>query len=1017
MIKYREVAVSEFFEKNKHLLGFDNPAKALLTVVKEAVDNSLTADTPIVLEKNGEILIEKIGDFIDRKMKNEKPINLRNGNLQKLKISGIKALCFDKSTLKLKFKEISALYRHKVNSDIYKITLVGGRYVEVTDYHSIFGFKNGKIRAIKASNLKVGDYILVPKNEWKINEIKEINLLKEMLKLNPEHTENIGIYGIKNILPKIKNEILRVLNRQRVNDFKKCDRIPLNIIRKIKVDLEFFRNCKIDFMFGKTKLPVILKVDKDLAEFFGIYLAEGSISGDYKVNLSFGTHENKLIKYYKKLFEKLFGVNVRIIKAHKSAINLTANSKILCFLLDKIFKIGKKAKEKRMPRFIFNFPSELKEKFIIAYCTGDGYPVKEIFMQKNKKLEEMNLERIILATSSKYLCSDILYLLSSIGKDCSFEIKKHKKRKINNNEVVFSESYIIYLYTKQKNSEINKLPFEIIKKCRNSKLNYNINKEKQTNVSIENLLKLKKNGEIWLTDIGDKIVSGEVGLLKIKEIKKIKYRKKWVYDISVPEEENFVCGIGAIICHNSLDACEEAGILPDIIVKIKNIEKDIFQVSIEDNGPGIEEKYVKHVFGKLLFGSKFRSLGEEGIQSRGQQGIGMSASILYGQLTTGEPALIESKVKNKSHYSCKLFIDTSKNMPVIEDEKKLETKKEHGTKISLKIKGVYRKVRGVEDYLKYTAIANPHAQILFIDPENNRKLFKRVVNKLPKRPKKVAPHPHGVEIGTLIKMLNRTKSRTLQSFLMNDFSKVGGKGATEICKLAKLDIHTRPNAISREQAANLLLAMQQVKLQRPPTDCLSPIGEENITMGLSKEYKADFVAACTRPVAVYRAIPFQVEVGIVYSKELQPDKPVNLIRFANKVPLFYQQSECVIYKAVVKTQWKRYGLQQPSGSLPIGPVVILVHVASVWVPFISEGKQAIASYPMILKEIKLGLLDIGRKLKRYLATEQRRYAKERRLKIFNKYGIEIANALTELTKMDKNYIEELIKKTIEKRGL
>lgn len=467
---------------------------------------------------------------------------------------------------------------------------------------------------------------------------------------------------------------------------------------------------------------------------------------------------------------------------------------------------------------------------------------------------------------------------------------------------------------------------------------------------------------------------------------------------------------------NSLDACEEADILPEVIVKVKNVKNDVFQISVEDNGPGIEDKYVKEVFGKLLFGSKFKSLGEAGIQSRGQQGIGISASILYAQLTTGEPALIESKVKNKMHYSCKLTIDTSKNVPIIEDEKKLETVKDQGTKITLKIKGVYRKVKGVEDFLKYTSIANPHAQIIFYPPEGSKITFKRAVEKMPKKPKKVKSHPHGVELGTLIKMLGRTSSRTLQAFLVNDFSKVGTTSAIEICKSAKLDPQMRPNAVDRNQASELLNSMQQAKLQRPPTDCLSPIGENNIMEGLKKEYPHEFVAACTRPVAVYRAIPFQVEVGLVYSKQLPTDSAINLIRYANKVPLFYQQSECGTYKGVVKTSWKRYGLTQPSGSLPVGPMVLTVHVASTWVPFISEGKQAIAPYPEIVKEINLALLDIGRKLGKYLSAEQKKYARERRMKIFEKYAEEVAIAVSGLTGKKKEDIMELLKKEISKRG-
>jgi len=421
---------------------------------------------------------------------------------------------------------------------------------------------------------------------------------------------------------------------------------------------------------------------------------------------------------------------------------------------------------------------------------------------------------------------------------------------------------------------------------------------------------------------------------------------------------------------NSLDAAEEAGILPDIYIRVKNLRDDIYELTVEDNGPGIEKKYVKDVFGRLLYGSKFKSLGEAGIQSRGQQGIGISASILYGQLTTGEAAKIESKVKNKLHYSCDLYIDTSKNIPVIENEKDLETTKSHGTKIVIKLKGSYRKSKGVYDYIKYTSVTNPHAQIVYVDPEDKKHIFKRVTNKLPKMPKKAGIKPT-----------------------------------------------MKPEEVTKQQAESLLTAMQSVNLQRPPTDCLSPIGEENLIKGLSKEYKADFVTACTRPVAVYRAIPFQVEAGLLYSSELPEDTPIDLIRYANKVPMMYQQSECAIYKAAVGTQWRRYGFNQSKGSLPIGPAVLAVHIASVWVPFISEGKQAIASYPEITKEIRLALSDVGRRLYRYISAQRKKQARERRVKIFARYGTEVAVALSELTDEDQSKIEGWIKKLIDQQRL
>lgn len=479
---------------------------------------------------------------------------------------------------------------------------------------------------------------------------------------------------------------------------------------------------------------------------------------------------------------------------------------------------------------------------------------------------------------------------------------------------------------------------------------------------------------------------------------------------------------------NSLDACEEMGTLPDINISVQNPEGSTFKISVEDNGPGIPRQYTAKVMAKFLYGSKFKSLGEAGMQSRGQQGIGISACILYAQLTTGKPVHIDSKTKTEKMYSCDLMLETSKNEPVITNENYLDTKKPHGLKITLEMKGIYRKAKGVEDFLKYTSIANPHAKISFIDPEGNKIVFDRAIDKLPVRPKPVKAHPHGIELGTLIKMLARTNSRTVFSFLINDFSRVGNQSAKEMLEESNLEAQMRPNAVTRDQAEKLLNAMQKVKLQRPPTDCLSPIGEAELMKGLKKEYKAaEFITACSRPVAVYRAIPFQVEVGLAYGKEIfgEADKPEEgaehttdsseLIRFTNKVPLFYQQSECAIFKAVVKTPWKRYGVPQSNGSLPAAPLVIVVHVASVWVPFISEGKQAIASYPDIIKEIRLAVGEVGRKLQRHLAAEHRKYAHERRMKVFEKYGDEVATALSILTGRKKPELSEIINREIQKR--
>ena len=157
---------------------------------------------------------------------------------------------------------------------------------------------------------------------------------------------------------------------------------------------------------------------------------------------------------------------------------------------------------------------------------------------------------------------------------------------------------------------------------------------------------------------------------------------------------------------NSLDACEEASVLPEISVEVIDMSNDRFRVVVEDNGPGIVKKQIPHIFARLLYGSKFFKLS----QSRGQQGIGISASVLYSQLTTGRPARINSRIStNKPAHYYELKIDTVKNKPDIIKEEEVEWKKEHGTKIELDLEGSYQKGdQSIDQYIKQTAIVNPH---------------------------------------------------------------------------------------------------------------------------------------------------------------------------------------------------------------------------------------------------------------------------------------------------------------------
>lgn len=458
---------------------------------------------------------------------------------------------------------------------------------------------------------------------------------------------------------------------------------------------------------------------------------------------------------------------------------------------------------------------------------------------------------------------------------------------------------------------------------------------------------------------------------------------------------------------NSLDACQEAGILPDIVIKIKELSEDRIKLSVEDNGPGIVKEQIPRVFGKLLYGSKFYKMK----QGRGQQGIGISAALLYSQLTTGKHAKIISRTnKSKPAHEMHIRIDTSKNEPeVIKDEKYAGNFSDHGTYVEMEIEGRYRKgERSVDEYMKETAIANPFAK--FIYQVNGDKItYSRIVNDLPKPPKQIKPHPHGVEMGVFEKMSRVTKARTAQSFLVGDFSRIGSGTANQILKLAKVTPSTKPEKLERDQIEKIWRNLQKAKLMKPPTDCLSPIGGSVLEKAVKKDIGVEFTAAITRPPDVYRGMPFQIEVCIGYGGNLNPNGSAQIMRFANRVPLLYQASSCAITKAVQDIAWKSYHVDHQGGT-PSGPIVIIVHMASVWIPYTSESKEAIDPYDEITKEIKLAIQDCARKLKSYLAGKHRRHLESKRMGLFEKYLPEIATNLALLSKEK----EENVKKDLEK---
>ncbi|MBN2491035.1 MAG: DNA topoisomerase VI subunit B [Planctomycetes bacterium] len=447
---------------------------------------------------------------------------------------------------------------------------------------------------------------------------------------------------------------------------------------------------------------------------------------------------------------------------------------------------------------------------------------------------------------------------------------------------------------------------------------------------------------------------------------------------------------------NALDACEEAGVAPDVRIEIEAMRKDErYRIAVEDNGPGIVPAQVPKIFGQLLYGSRFHTLK----QARGQQGIGISAAGMYGQLTTGKPMVIVSRTgPRRPALRYQVAIDTARNRPEVTGEKEVAWDRPHGTRVEIELEGRYHRGRqSVEEYLKQTSIANPHVDIRYRGPDGTEMHLERVTTELPEAPLEIKPHPHGVELGRLIKMLKETRARTLGSFLRTDFSRVGEKAAAAICAAAGLEPASRPGRIARTEADRLIEAIRTVKLMAPAPSGIVPIGEALLLRSLKSEIpEAAFYTACTRSPAVYRGNPFQIEVGLAYGGALAADDLARVLRFANRVPLLHQPGACLITRTLVATDWKHYGLAQARGALPTGPLVVLVHLASVWVPFTSESKEAIADYTEIQREIRLAVQECGRRLRLFVSRRRRAADAEKKRSYIEKYIPHIGQALQDI---------------------
>ncbi len=448
---------------------------------------------------------------------------------------------------------------------------------------------------------------------------------------------------------------------------------------------------------------------------------------------------------------------------------------------------------------------------------------------------------------------------------------------------------------------------------------------------------------------------------------------------------------------NSLDACEEAGILPDLKVQVEQLgEKDdeYFKVTVEDNGPGIPEANVEKVFGQLLTGTKFH----RNIQLRGQQGLGVSGAVLFSQITTGQPTYVKTSTGKGKAVELKIMMDIKSNAPKLID-KKITPSNWRGTLVSGEFKGVqYTKgQKGPYEYARWTAAANPHAKIKYKDMEGEV-VFDRVIKEIPEKPVETKPHPSGVETHDLLDLAQRSGSHKVSGFLVNELTRVSADKVAEIQKLVNFDLGISPKKLEWAQAEQLVQAFKKIKWMAPPATGLIPIGEKVIEKALKNLTQPEFVMARTREPKVYKGgIPFLVEVAIAYGgnagRESPEGRKTEVMRFANRVPLLFDAGACVITDAMNSIEWKRYHIQD----LENAPLSIFVNLISTHVPYTSAGKQSVAEEEEVYEEIRFALMQILRDLQIFLGGKRRAAEKAEKKRIFEKYIPETASSLAKLT--------------------
>ena len=1210
----RAISIAEFFEKNKHMLGFDSEARALVTAVKEAVDNAFDAaeeagilpDVLVDIQENGDyytLIVEDNGPGITKEQvpkifgkmlygsrfhKREQSLPPgqqvlldRDGRIETLGIGefcdaylppagnatvpideNVRAPVFNHDTLEVSWEPVTHAIRHETTETVYRITTERGRTMEVTGNHSLFTLDgSGTPIELKAADLDPGELVLAPSQIPQSTErVTSINLL-DHIPFDELDGRGIYVYGIdEDLLRRIETgevhrkkpnpdsprrryyyqyngvDILRDSYRQYLeNGF-----LPASTVIRLGW-VEEVADCELrTYQVGgkQTSVSVSLPVNESFVDLLGFYISEGHAC-DRQLGFNFGAHEEELIEATEAAVASVGG-NTTTVARERNSVRVKAFGSPLAMALKTM--CGDRAQEKRIPEFVFHIDPDLQTRFIRALYLGDGsdaHPQNEI----------------VHSTTSETLSRQLSILWNMQGVVASTAVKENAGGYVDDTTVYHTKVFgadinVLEDYTEVGNTKgprYNRVPTDLLSGV-------------QINEVAARTVPDSIPGLIMGTGIGSSLSHAERYQEVIEsaiegDLPDVPYYTHNLQQYGLLDENQEPTELLRRLWSkiNDLQGLTDGDVC---LLTVKNVEEIdapqyVYDISVPGE-TGVDENFVVCNDGALFAKN-----------SRGQQGIGISAAVLYAQLTSGKAARITSRpMGSDTARYFEVIIDTDENEPEIKAERDTQWDRAHGTRIELELEANLRARQRLHDYIKQTAIVNPHARIELREPRlSEPKKFERATDQLPAETKEIRPHPHGVELGTLIKMLETTDSYSISGFLQGEFTRVGKKSAADIIasfrdhhfgreltwtppgaiegadlegalidavtrkgkgptqtfadyvtdavnnldRVSNQDITqfvhdaadrvedetdrrfgatVRSNAIEaawavitgeddgdrlasdlyriidevttsrkddrtkhglaerivdrvraadrprhrftnreieeliesaadateqyadatigetaraniidalwtrmrrveddppsvrevareRDLAAALLEGMRTVDVMAPPTDCLAPITAELIEEGLRKEFNAELVAATTRDASVHGGDPFVVEAGVAYGGDLEEDSQIDLMRFANRVPLVYQRGACATTDVVRQIDWRNYNLNQTGGTgMPHGAMALVVHVASTNVPFTSESKDAIANIPAIEHEAELAIREVARSVKRHISQRQ-----------------------------------------------